>query len=117
MKLMAMDRAVVVGKSLAFHAHKEAPYVYQLEDFEPEEIARQLCLIDFDLWSLITERELLKYTKTKKKLEDCPNVVALVDRFNDVSLWVGTFERTDGFHFVVTSFFLLRIRNRQTLRL
>ncbi len=66
-------------KPILFHSKKD--FIYSLEDFEPEEVARQLAIIGFDLWSLVSEREALRYIKSKRKLEDCPNISLLVDRY------------------------------------
>jgi len=54
-------------------------------DYDVEEIARQLTLIDFESYSAIKPTELLNQKWSKKKLQDqAPNVLALIDRFSSL---------------------------------
>jgi len=56
------------------------------------EIARQLCLISFDLYSKIEYNELLEFGWTdpeKKHLS--PNVLKMIQRSNNMSQWTATF--------------------------
>ncbi|KAJ5078285.1 ras guanine nucleotide exchange factor i-related [Anaeramoeba ignava] len=61
-----------------------------LFDVEAEEIARQLTLIDFSLYSSIRTRELLNSAWSQAKYKSrAPNVLKLIGRFNDLSAWVS----------------------------
>ncbi|KAJ5076989.1 ras guanine nucleotide exchange factor i-related [Anaeramoeba ignava] len=60
-------------------------------DVDEEEIARQMTLIDFQLYTKIEPTELLNQSWNKSKYKHkAPNVLAFIQRFNDVSLWVAT---------------------------
>jgi hypothetical protein len=62
-----------------------------LMDLNAEEIARQLTLIEWDIWVKIQPWECLGLSWTKKNKETAaPNVLALINRFNVVSGWVAT---------------------------
>lgn len=53
---------------------------------DEEELARQLCLGDFEVYSRIRPPELLNLAWSVKKLQHrAPNVLALIDRFNKIS--------------------------------
>lgn len=61
-----------------------------LMDLNAEEIARQLTLIEWDIWVKIQPWECLGTSWQKKNKETAaPNVLALINRFNVVSGWVG----------------------------
>ena len=62
-----------------------------LRDLEDIEVARQLTLMDFEIFSAIKPGELLNsnWSKTKHKHRS-PNVLKMASRFNDVSNWVST---------------------------
>jgi len=56
-----------------------------------EEIARQLTLIEWKLWSAIRPYEFLNLAWTKKDKDTrAGNVLAMIERFNYVSGWVAT---------------------------
>jgi len=62
----------------------------QLRDIEEEEIARQLTIIDFNLYSSIQASELLKMAwANPKHRHKAPGVVAIMQRFDNVALWVS----------------------------
>ncbi|KAL6058531.1 Son of sevenless 1 [Balamuthia mandrillaris] len=63
----------------------------EVRDIHPQEIARQLTLIEHNLYRAIQPIECLDQRWTqpdKQKL--APNVIALIDRFNKVSKWAST---------------------------
>lgn len=60
-------------------------------DFDPEEIARQLTLIDYSLFAKIKPAELLNQAWQKAKFRHrAINILRLVDRVNHLTLWVAT---------------------------
>ena len=62
-----------------------------LEQADPNEIAKALCIIDYRLMRCISRREFLNSAWTKKdKATLSPNIVALTKRFNEVSRWVAS---------------------------
>lgn len=62
-----------------------------LFDVDEEEIARQMTLIDFEIYSSIKLSELLNQSWNKPKLRHrSPNVIRMINRFNEVSHWVAT---------------------------
>ncbi|KAJ6248620.1 ras guanine nucleotide exchange factor i-related [Anaeramoeba flamelloides] len=62
-----------------------------LFDIDEEEIARQLTLLEFNIYQKIRPPELLNLAWSKTKLKyRAPNVIALIHRFNEVSAWVVT---------------------------
>jgi hypothetical protein len=55
---------------------------------DPEELARQMTLIDEELWCKIQPWELLGQAWMKEeKAEKSPNVLAMIVRFNTVNRW------------------------------
>ena len=60
---------------------------FGLDDLDPVEIARQLTLIDYELFQRIRPSEFNNLAWTKKNKEvDAPNLIRMIRRFNDV--WV-----------------------------
>eukprot|EP01125_Pyxidicula_operculata_P020243 TRINITY_DN7457_c0_g1_i1.p1 TRINITY_DN7457_c0_g1~~TRINITY_DN7457_c0_g1_i1.p1 ORF type:complete len:527 (-),score=153.86 TRINITY_DN7457_c0_g1_i1:234-1814(-) len=59
------------------------------EEFDVGEIARQLCLFQQHLFRQIHPKECLNQAWNKKK-EDAPNILSLIQTFNDLSSWVST---------------------------
>jgi son of sevenless-like protein len=60
----------------------------KLLDIHPLEVARQLTLIEHNLYRTITPCECLRQRWTgKDKATLAPNIIALIDRFNKVSRW------------------------------
>eukprot|EP01133_Synstelium_polycarpum_P008684 gene8684-10202_t len=63
----------------------------QIYDVEEEEVARQMTLIEFEIYKKIKPPELLNQSWNKTKLKHrAPNVLKMIDRFNNVSMWVAT---------------------------
>lgn len=55
----------------------------------PVEVARQMCLIDMELWQSIRAWELLNQAwTTKDKATRAPNVLNMIVRFNKGNRWV-----------------------------
>ena len=62
-----------------------------LNDIHPVEMARQLCLIDQELYQAIKPSELLHLNWTReKKAELSPNVIRMIHQFNTLGQWVIT---------------------------
>ena len=64
---------------------------FSLKDIEPAELARQLTLLEADIFSRLSETEFYHrnyLSESKEKL--APHICKLVDRFNTVSFWVAT---------------------------
>eukprot|EP01112_Ceratiomyxa_fruticulosa_P011145 TRINITY_DN3001_c0_g1_i1.p1 TRINITY_DN3001_c0_g1~~TRINITY_DN3001_c0_g1_i1.p1 ORF type:complete len:583 (-),score=79.47 TRINITY_DN3001_c0_g1_i1:85-1833(-) len=67
-----------------------------LDDIDEEEIARQLCVIDHDLYSAIKPSEfLLKSWARPQFRHKAVNLVAFLKRFNDLSKWVASVMSTE----------------------
>lgn len=63
----------------------------QLLDIHPEEVARQMTLLESELFSAIEPRECLNQAWNKSGREDnAPHILAMIRRFNEVSRWVAT---------------------------
>ncbi|KYQ96804.1 Ras guanine nucleotide exchange factor [Tieghemostelium lacteum] len=62
-----------------------------LDDVDEEEIARQLCLIDFALYEQIKSSEFLIKGWTKPQFRSkAVNLLAMIRRFNDFTKWVAS---------------------------
>jgi len=61
-----------------------------LQDIHPEEIARQLTLIEHELFKAIQTQEMMKQRWIKEKKNRTPNIHKMINRFNEVSLWVAS---------------------------
>ncbi|KAL6050429.1 RasGEF domain containing protein [Balamuthia mandrillaris] len=62
-----------------------------LLDWHPTEIARQITLIEFDLFQRIQPKEFLNQSWNKQGREDkAPGICALIDRFNEMSMLMAT---------------------------
>jgi len=60
-----------------------------LNDIAPLEIARQLTLIEYDLYNKIQPKECLNQAWNKpEKEKNAPHIVQLIERFNRIGLWV-----------------------------
>eukprot|EP01103_Thecamoeba_quadrilineata_P017484 TRINITY_DN6226_c0_g1_i1.p1 TRINITY_DN6226_c0_g1~~TRINITY_DN6226_c0_g1_i1.p1 ORF type:complete len:479 (-),score=114.46 TRINITY_DN6226_c0_g1_i1:54-1382(-) len=58
-------------------------------DLPSLEVARQLTLLEFEIFRSIKPRELLRKSWMKPNKEDlAPNVISLIQRFNTVSFWI-----------------------------
>lgn len=61
------------------------------EDIDDEELARQFTLIEFDIFKKIRITELLNQAWNKSKLKyKAPNIIKMINRFNEVSLWASS---------------------------
>jgi RasGEF domain len=64
--------------------------VTSILDVNPQEIARQLTLIDYNLCRAIEPQECIGCAWTKdNKNERSPNLLKMINRFNAISLWVS----------------------------
>jgi len=62
---------------------------WSLLDMEPKEIARQITICDWIIFSKIRPSELMNQSWSKPKLKHrSPNVLAMIKRFNVISNWV-----------------------------
>ena len=76
-----------------YHPDLKQPVVGQpfmlFMNFHIEEIARQLTIIEFDFFKAIRPWECLGQSWTKKdKEQKAPNILGMISRFNQVSMWV-----------------------------
>jgi len=70
---------------------KMSPYGLFME-LNESEIARQLTLIEFDLFSRIAPSELCNQAWNKQKLQhQAPHILAMIARANHLSYWVASF--------------------------
>eukprot|EP01114_Cavostelium_apophysatum_P012605 TRINITY_DN2861_c0_g1_i4.p1 TRINITY_DN2861_c0_g1~~TRINITY_DN2861_c0_g1_i4.p1 ORF type:complete len:521 (+),score=136.05 TRINITY_DN2861_c0_g1_i4:171-1733(+) len=94
-----MDKAMkrklaneTLARQLLFDRAPPAPIVpanVSIETLEPIEIARQLTLIEHDMFRTCAPKELLNLSwQSKEKETLSPNVLKMIRRFNDVSSWV-----------------------------
>ncbi|KAJ3443426.1 ras guanine nucleotide exchange factor i-related [Anaeramoeba flamelloides] len=61
-----------------------------LDSIDEEEVARQLTLIDFEMYSKIKPSELLNLAWSKPKFKHrATNVLKMIEKFNEISLWVA----------------------------
>jgi hypothetical protein len=66
------------------------PPVGSVLDLHPQEIARQLCLVEHRLWAAIRPHELVSGSWSKPNKEDlCPNVLAMVKASTDMTNYVA----------------------------
>ena len=71
---------------------------YELLDIDPQEMARQITLIDYDLFGQIRPAELLNQSWNKPKLKHrSPHVLEMIQRFNTLSRYLcGQILHTEG---------------------
>eukprot|EP01130_Rhizamoeba_saxonica_P017236 TRINITY_DN8273_c0_g1_i1.p1 TRINITY_DN8273_c0_g1~~TRINITY_DN8273_c0_g1_i1.p1 ORF type:complete len:1053 (-),score=242.44 TRINITY_DN8273_c0_g1_i1:20-3178(-) len=63
----------------------------KLTDIEPIEVARQLTLIEYNIWNNIAPWECLGQAWAKNgRLDKSPHICEMIERFNIVSNWVTT---------------------------
>jgi hypothetical protein len=56
-------------------------------DFDKKEVARQLCLLEYEYFSKILPTECLNQSWNKSQKETkAPNIIAIIRRFNEVSI-------------------------------
>ncbi|MBY0307732.1 MAG: hypothetical protein K2Q09_03235, partial [Phycisphaerales bacterium] len=94
---------------------------FKLRRLNPIEVARQLTLIEMDLFRLIQEREFISKSWSKpNKLQIAPNITRFITRFNRTGLWVAsqTLQPTNAesrakamVFFIMLSNELLRLNN------
>ncbi|KAL0488222.1 RasGEF [Acrasis kona] len=64
-------------------------YNFDILQWSPLEIARQLCLIESELFNAVEPKECFGLAWSKRNKEDlAPNMVAIVVRFEQMSLWI-----------------------------
>jgi len=69
------------------------PGKFEFNDLEPDDVADQLTLIEWEMYKEVEDGEFLHLNWKKddaKKKRLAPNVINLVERFNSVSYWVAT---------------------------
>lgn len=68
---------------------ENSPHRYQWKALHPEEVARQLSLVDYDTMNQILPADLLTHVKTPQKERDPDSIVLKsIARFNRISSWV-----------------------------
>jgi hypothetical protein len=76
---------------LSARAARLDPFMFFLEeDIEPQIVAEQLTGLDWQLYSKITNVELLNKSWSRDDKNVSPNVRGMIQRFNEVSSWVAT---------------------------
>eukprot|EP01088_Endostelium_zonatum_P017828 TRINITY_DN546_c0_g1_i1.p1 TRINITY_DN546_c0_g1~~TRINITY_DN546_c0_g1_i1.p1 ORF type:complete len:644 (-),score=159.88 TRINITY_DN546_c0_g1_i1:41-1972(-) len=74
--------------SLTTRSHFHSNHLYSL--LSSIEVARQLTIIDHSMFKKIRSEEILSQRWTKKTKEiKCPNVMAIIKRFNTVTDWIA----------------------------
>lgn len=68
---------------------QSAPESWELEEFSSEELARQITLVDSEMFRKIAVEELLAWNR-RHASERSPNVMQLIDRSNRMSSWAAT---------------------------
>lgn len=83
------SRNIASKKDYLEFEKKQKRIKFDINDWEPKIIAKQLTLISYNLYSKIELKEFLNSCWTKKnKLLDAPNIFKLIDRFNRLTFWV-----------------------------
>eukprot|EP00727_Mastigamoeba_balamuthi_P001078 m51a1_g10968 putative mis5 protein (1716) ;mRNA; r:253454-262202 len=89
------DRVATVVRLYTFNAPAPAPVLpaqgmpINFEEMEPVEVARQLTLIEFDIFHSIKPKEFLGLSWSRRDKETkSPNILQMVNRFNLVSGWI-----------------------------
>jgi len=63
----------------------------ELTDIRPIELARQMTLLEYELFKKINPSEFLNQAWTKSsRRKTSPNICAVTDQFNNVSAWIAT---------------------------
>lgn len=83
-------------KVITSHVHNLKPILPKdptcdILEIHSEEIARQLTIVEWEIWSSIQPWECLSLAWTKSdKFQKAPNVINMIERFNWVSGWVAS---------------------------
>eukprot|EP00026_Physarum_polycephalum_P003119 Phypoly_transcript_03128.p1 GENE.Phypoly_transcript_03128~~Phypoly_transcript_03128.p1 ORF type:complete len:830 (-),score=159.54 Phypoly_transcript_03128:70-2271(-) len=68
---------------------RSTPLTFSQEDWEPIEIARQLTIIEYDMYREIAAKELLSLSWQKSdNKKRSPNLLRMIHRFNELNNWV-----------------------------
>eukprot|EP01133_Synstelium_polycarpum_P012343 gene12343-14475_t len=63
--------------------------ILSIDDIDPQEMARQLTIIEFDMFKAIASKELLSLSWQKSDKEKrSPNLLKMIYRFNEISNWI-----------------------------
>jgi son of sevenless-like protein len=65
------------------------PKTNKFEDFDLVEVARQICLVEQEIYAKIHPKEALNQNWNKRR-EQAPNIIAMIGFFNQLSKWVST---------------------------
>jgi son of sevenless-like protein len=65
------------------------PKASKFEDFDIVECARQICLLEQEIYARIHPKEALNQNWNKRR-EQAPNIIAMITFFNQLSKWVST---------------------------
>ncbi|KAI6654258.1 Ras guanine nucleotide exchange factor K-like [Oopsacas minuta] len=124
-KLDKSDKQNTREKPPPIKVNKSALTASCLTELDPEEVARQLTLIDFAIYSKIKPYELLNQAWAKPKYKHkAKNVHCLIERLNNLTLWVATvilsytedYQRAKAISaFVKIAYHLYRLHNFSTL--
>ncbi|EFA76027.1 Ras guanine nucleotide exchange factor [Heterostelium album PN500] len=84
--------------------------ILSIDDIDPVEMARQLTIIEFDMYRQIASKELLSLSWQKNDKETrSPNLLKMIHRFNEVSNWVVTKGNPDKLENGFVNFFKCRM--------
>mmetsp|Transcript_28104 Transcript_28104/g.39669 ORF Transcript_28104/g.39669 Transcript_28104/m.39669 type:complete len:1034 (+) Transcript_28104:92-3193(+) len=82
---------IVSGKPPAPHIPMNLKSDLTLMDIHPEEVARQMTLMEHEMFKKIKSHECIKQKWVKEaQKENAQNIINMIRRFNRVSLWVAT---------------------------
>jgi len=90
--LEAYEREKESFKKRSFSTKAPTPIIPKTEkfsDFDPLEVARQLCLLESSIFQVIHPKELLNQSWIKAK-DVAPTIVKLTKAFNDLAAWINT---------------------------
>lgn len=66
------------------------PRLIRFLDLHPTEIARQMTLLEYHMFSKVRLEEYFQQGWTKPELETSPNVLSLIEDFNRMTFWTAT---------------------------
>ncbi len=83
------NQNLVIDDMPPYETHLENVYPYDILTIHPLELARQATLMEFELYSAIKSKELIKcgWTKPKEKYKLSPNVINSINLFNKFVYW------------------------------